>query len=144
MSETSIPAALRRRVAEAARHRCGYCQTSRRVIGPLLEIDHIVPEARGGASVEENLCLACPMCNGHKGARVEARDPESGATVPLFNPRADRWPAHFAWTGEGAEVRGVTPVGRATVAALRMNDPEIVAARRLWVLAGWHPPADDR
>jgi predicted nucleotidyltransferase len=36
-----IPAALRQRVAEAARFRCGYCLASQRIIGPLLEIDHI-------------------------------------------------------------------------------------------------------
>jgi hypothetical protein len=49
MSRTAISGALRQRVAEAARFRCGYCLTSQRVIGPLLEIDHIVPEARGGS-----------------------------------------------------------------------------------------------
>jgi len=30
--------------------------------------------------------------------------------------------------------------GRATVAALNLNNPYIVPARRLWVLAGWHSP----
>ena len=48
MSPRAISAALRRRVAQAARFRCGYCLTAQRIIGPLLEIDHIVPEAQGG------------------------------------------------------------------------------------------------
>lgn len=42
MSSQSISAALRRRVAETARFRCGYCLISQRIIGPQLEIDHII------------------------------------------------------------------------------------------------------
>jgi hypothetical protein len=38
---------------------------------------------------------------------------------------------------------GITPIGRATLLALRMNHPIIVEARRLWVAAGWHPPEED-
>jgi 5-methylcytosine-specific restriction endonuclease McrA len=86
MSPRTISVALRQHVAVAARFRCGYCLTSQRIIGPLLEIDHITPEARGGTADEENLWLACPMCNSHKSDRQEAIDPESLATVPLFNP----------------------------------------------------------
>jgi 5-methylcytosine-specific restriction endonuclease McrA len=59
MSPRTISAALRQRVAEAARFRCGYCLTAQRIIGPLLEIDHLIPESRGGTSDEENLWLAC-------------------------------------------------------------------------------------
>lgn len=55
MSSQYISTALRHRVAETARFRCGYCLTSQRVVGPLLEIEHIVPEAKGGVSEEENL-----------------------------------------------------------------------------------------
>jgi 5-methylcytosine-specific restriction endonuclease McrA len=61
MSPSYISGALRQRVAVAAYFRCGYCLTSQRIIGPLLEIDHIVPEARGGTSDEENLWLARPI-----------------------------------------------------------------------------------
>jgi hypothetical protein len=82
------------------------------------------------------------VCNSHKADRIEAVDPESGETVRLFNPRTDRWGDHFEWIEEGALVRGKTPIGRATVAALNMNHPDIVAARRLWIVAGWHPPDD--
>ena len=142
MSMAHLPAALRRRVMEAAHFRCGYCLTDQRVIGPLLEIDHIIPEAKGGTDDEENLWLACPLCNSHKGDRVAALDPESGATVPLFNPRRDRWRDHFTWTADGTVVRGLTATGRATVDALVMNHTDVVAARALWVVAGWHPPID--
>jgi hypothetical protein len=137
-----IPDAVRQRVAATARHRCGYCLTSERVVGPLLEIDHIIPEARGGTSDEDNLWLACPICNSHKADRVSAIDPESGQTVSLFNPRAESWDEHFEWVENGAIIRGKTPTGRTTVSALNMNHPDLVMVRRLWVLAGWHPPAN--
>jgi len=137
-----IPAAVRQRVAEVAHRRCGYCLTAERVIGPLLEMDHIIPEAQGGSDDESNLFLACPMCNGHKADRTTAMDPESGQMVPLFNPRIQVWCEHFEWAENGAMIRGLTPTGRATVSALNMNHPDIVSARRLWTIAGWHPPVD--
>lgn len=31
-----------------------------------MEIDHIIPEALGGLTEEDNLWLACPLCNEHK------------------------------------------------------------------------------
>ena len=43
---------------------------------------------------------------------------------------------------DGELIIGKTPVGRATIAALGMNDPLIVAARALWVRGGWWPPQD--
>jgi hypothetical protein len=116
--------------------------TSERVVGPLLEIDHIIPEARGGTSDEDNLWLACPMCNSHKADRVSATDPESGQVAALFNPRTELWNEHFEWTENGAVICGKTPTGRATVAALNMNHSDLVTVRHLWVLAGWHPPTD--
>ncbi len=142
MSRTPISGELRRRVAEASRLRCANCLTSQRIIGPLLEVDHITPEARGGSSVEENLCLCCPACNGHKAHRESGLDPDTGAIVPFFHPRRERWTDRFEWTEEGTVVHGKTATGRATVLSLQMNHPDMVAVRRLWVMAGWHPPAD--
>lgn len=142
MSGALIPAELRRRCVERDRRRCAYCCTSQRIIGPVLEVDHIRPRARGGRTEISNLCLACPMCNGHKADRTSATDPESGHVVRLYHPRRDRWTEHFAWTDGGAVVQGMTEIGRATVAALQMNHPEVVTTRRLWVSVGWHPPAD--
>jgi 5-methylcytosine-specific restriction endonuclease McrA len=62
VSRVHIPAAVRRRVAEAARYRCGYCQTQQAVIGIPLHIEHIIPLAVGGSSIEDNLWLACLLC----------------------------------------------------------------------------------
>jgi 5-methylcytosine-specific restriction endonuclease McrA len=42
-------------------------------------IDHIVPEVAGGATVAENLALACVSCSLKKGAKQLLADPETGA-----------------------------------------------------------------
>ncbi len=78
MSRSYIPAALRRKVAEQARHQCGYCRTSETVAGTPMEIEHFVPESLGGPTTEENLWLACSLCNRHKGDRTAAEDPANG------------------------------------------------------------------
>lgn len=66
-----------------------------------LEIEHILPPAQGGTNDEANLWLAYPICNSHKSDKIEALDPESGTTIPLFNPRTQSWSEHFAWTDDG-------------------------------------------
>lgn len=113
MSKAYISTDLHRRVAEQARHRCGYCLTPEKITGTPMEIEHIVPEARGGLTVEANLWLACRMCNAYKGQREEAPDPLTNQKARLFNPRAQRWSDHFIWTPEGDRIIGLTPVGRA-------------------------------
>jgi len=137
-----VSASLRRQVAQDARHRCGYCLTPEPILGRPMVIDHIMPKARGGTSVRENLWLACRRCNEFKGSRTHAVDPVTDVEVALFNPRRQSWPVHFAWSEDGTEIVGLTAIGRATVACLRLNNDEIVGARWLWAQAGWHPPAD--
>ncbi|MBI1924451.1 HNH endonuclease [Candidatus Poribacteria bacterium] len=107
--------------------------------GPVLTVDHIIPRAKGGKTVEENLWLACRWCNEHKHDRTHARDPITQRRVRLFNPRKQVWPEHFRWSEDGTQVMGLTPCGRVTVEALNMNNPEIVAARCFWTQAGRHP-----
>lgn len=103
-------------------------------------IDHIVPISAGGPTKLENLCLACYRCNEFKGARIDVLDPLTGRTVPLFNPRAQAWREHFAWTTDGFQVVGLTATGRATIDALHLNDAWLIRARRIWTIAGLHPP----
>lgn len=140
MSQPSISPALRRAIGDYFQHRCCYCLTPEHVLGAELTIDHIVPQALGGASTEDNLCLACWRCNLLKGTRIAAVDPETGDAVRLFNPRTQTWTDHFMWQADGLLIVGLTPTGRATVAALRLNRVVLVNARRLWIEAGWHPP----
>lgn len=142
MTASEVPQSLRRLIKARAQGRCEYCQTSEAITGLHCEIDHIIPFSRQGTSTEDNLCLACAACNGHKQARNHAVDPDSGKSVPLFNPRQQDWKQHFVWSPDGTEITGLTPTGRATVAALEMNDPLLVGARSLWVSFGVHPPKD--
>ena len=138
-----VPRPLRERVARMAGHRCGYCRTPESIAGFRLSIEHIIPEAKGGRTVEGNLWLACHACNEFKGARVLVRDPATGKRVRLWNPRRRKWPDHFSWSEDGTEILGLTPCGRATIDGLQLNQPELVAARSLWVQVGWWPPRSD-
>jgi hypothetical protein len=142
MSRTYIPKAIRERVAREARYRCGYCQTQQKNIGLPMHVDHIIPESAGGISTEDNLWLACALCNNYKGTQTHALDPVSQRKVPLFNPRTQAWYDHFVWSDDGTEIIGLTPTGRATVIALKMNQPFMIHARRRWMRVGWHPPRD--
>jgi hypothetical protein len=79
-----ISAALRQRVADAARHRCGYCLTVQKISGALMHIEHIIPLALGGASDETNLWLACAWCNSYKATQIRAVDPQTGNKSPCL------------------------------------------------------------
>lgn len=142
MSEAYISKALREKVSSQARRRCGYCLTTEAVVGTPMEIDHLIPQSLGGLTEEDNLWLACSLCNDHKGDRIAALDPATDEIVRLYNPRHQAWREHFAWTGEGDRIVGLTPTGRATVVALNLNRPSLVKARQAWVTVGWHPPKD--
>ncbi len=107
-----------------------------------MEIEHLVPEVMGGPTIEDNLWLACSPCNGFKGVRISALDPQSAEVVALFNPRHQLWLEHFAWSDEGELIIGLTVVGRATVAALQLNRELLVEARKIWYASGLHPPID--
>jgi hypothetical protein len=139
-----VPRHVRERVARSAGYCCGYCRTPQSIAGFRLTIEHIIPEAKGGRTVEANLWLACHACNEFKASRVHARDPGTGKRVRLWNPRRQRWPVHFRWSEDGTEILGLTPCGRATVIALRLNRPELVAARSLWVQVEWWPPRKEQ
>ncbi len=142
MSRAYIPKALRQKVSNQAHHRCGYCLTSETIVGTLMEIDHIVPKSFGGLTEEANLWLTCSQCNDHKNNRVSGFDASTGKIVGLFNLRTQDWNEHFNWTVAGDEIIGKTPIGRATVITLELNREELVRARQLWLIAGWHPPKD--
>ena len=143
MPRDYLPVDVVRRVREAARHRYGYCLSPHRLVMARLEVEHVIPRARGGADDESNLWLSCPLCNRHKSDRTRAIDPETEAEVPLFHPRHQRWSEHFRWSEDGLRIIGLTPTGRATVGALHLdNDPDALVVRSYWVLAGWHPPAE--
>lgn len=117
-----IPVDLRNRLQSMDRHCCAYCQTSEANSGIPNACDHILPIAKGGKTELDNLCLACRPCNEYKGDSTQGIDPLSGDIVSLFNPRVQYWYEHFEWSLDGTRIIGRTPVGRATIIALRMNN----------------------
>jgi hypothetical protein len=137
MSERSW-AELRRLVHERASGNCEYCQTAEINTGQTMHVDHIDPT---GGDTLDNLCLACWNCNSFKHTATTEVNPDTGKRVPLFSPRTQIWSEHFAWSNDGTHISGLTPVGRSTIIRLKMNRPIIVAARRRWVAAGYHPPS---
>lgn len=106
--------------------------------GATFHAEHVAPRSRGGETSAENLAWACPGCNLAKADRVEAVDPETGRAAPLFNPRKDVWSENFRW--EGQTIVALTPVGRATVAALDLNRPRRVLIRQAEQIFGLFPP----
>jgi HNH endonuclease len=124
-------------VHQRAGNRCEYGQTAQRVMGQAMHVEHIHPD---GLDTLENLCLSCPSCNLSKAQATAAPDPDTDATVPLFNSRIQSWSEHCEWRQNERVLRGLTPTGRATIVRLRMNQPRIVEARSIWILAGIHPP----
>ncbi|GAB4577591.1 MAG: HNH endonuclease signature motif containing protein [Anaerolineales bacterium] len=134
---------LRQRVIAEARGYCAYCRTAVANTGARFVIDHIIPEYEGGQTAWENLCLACHTCNEFKGIVTETIDPMTESIVPLFHPKNQRWLEHFTWSQDGSQIIGLTPIGRATILALKMNHPDIVFARLRWAAVGWHPPQMD-
>ena len=119
-----MTAPVRDLVRKRAAGRCEYCNLHQEPSGLRRHIEHITARQHGGSEDAENLALACHRCNLHKGTNLTGIDPQTGQLAPLFHPRRDRWPDHFAF--EGARIIGISAVGRATVQVLDMND-----ARRL-------------
>jgi hypothetical protein len=115
-----VEAARRKLVRERAGGRCEYCHIHQDD-DPFfrLHVEHILPKKHGGTDVESNLALACHHCNLHKGPNLTGVDPQTGAIVPLFDPRGLSWAEHFAI--RGTTVVGLSPVGRVTVRVMAMN-----------------------
>jgi HNH endonuclease len=131
---------LRRR----ARGLCEYCRTPERYATQPFSTEHVVPVSAGGSHDDpENLALACQGCNNHKYVKVTGLDPATGSAAPLFHPRRQRWRDHFVWSADFTEILGLTPAGRATVAALRLNREGLVNLRRVLYREGAHPPQED-
>lgn len=60
-----IPGRLRKEVMERDAYRCKHCGDHRD-----LQVDHVHPESKGGATTLENLQVLCKPCNMKKGVTV--------------------------------------------------------------------------
>ena len=61
-----------------------------------------------------------------KARRISARDAVTDSLVSLFNPRTQSWEEHFTWNQDFTLMLGMTPAGRATIAALQLNRSGLV------------------
>ena len=90
-------------------------------------IDRIIAGQHGGKYTVENSALACHECNEKKGPNIYGVDPLTDQAQPLYNPREDLWQEHFYF--QAAVLVGITPVGRATIRTLGMNENDRVSLR---------------
>jgi 5-methylcytosine-specific restriction endonuclease McrA len=132
----NIPARLRRLVIGRADNRCEYCLLSQSGQEATFHIDHVTPQSAGGETTIDNLALACVSCSLRKAARQNVIDPDTGAEIPIFDPRTNTWKDHFIL--RGVQLVGLTPTGRATIAALALNRPLILAIRQEESALGRH------
>jgi hypothetical protein len=65
-------------------------------------------------------------------------DAESSEMVPLFNPRQQLWSEHFRF--EGYMLIGLTPIGRAVIAAFDLNGSQHLFIRAVEESFGLFPP----
>jgi hypothetical protein len=130
---------LEQLVWQRARSACEYCRMPHGLTVLPFQIDHVIAEQHGGQTVAENLALSCLVCNAHKGPNIASIDPVTGDLVPLFHPRRDHWSEHFRW--EGPRLRGLTPVGRVTVAVLAINLQARIVLRASFLTEGRFPPS---
>ena len=140
MNRTYIPKAIRDEIERLSRGCCEYCKYLQMYSPSKFANEHIIPLVLGGTNELSNLAKACSACNSSKYTAINALDPETNETVPLFHPRKDNWEEHFQWSDDLLEMEGLTPIGRATILRLKTNRPEIVNLRRVLIGLG-HPPS---
>ena len=133
---TIIPLPLRAAVSDRAHGCCEYCRKPQIGFYPH-EVDHAVALKHGGLTTLDNLALACFPCNRYKGSDLSSIDPQSGAIVPLFNPRTQAWDVHFRM--QDFTVVPLTGEGRVTVALLHLNALERIQERIALAQTGWDP-----
>lgn len=140
MTDPLSRAALRRLVMARAHGCCEYCFSQMRYSSHSFALEHILPKKHGGKTVANNLALSCQGCNDHKHTKIKARDPLTGKLAALYHPRRQQWTEHFTWSADYLEIIGLTPTGRATTSALRLNREEVVNLRRVLLAFSEHPP----
>ena len=112
-----------KRLEETARQLAGngykYCPIARCCVMKFRHVfDHIIARqsTEAAKSPSPTSPFAAAIVIGIKG-HYAGLDEDTGALVPLFNPRRDVWRDHFRW--DGAVLMGITPVGRTTVPCSR-------------------------
>mgnify|MGYP000618454203 CR=1 FL=1 len=134
MSRAYISVNLRKQVVKRAQGCCEYCLIPEMAVLFAHQIDHIIAEKHGGLTEDNNLALACVLCNKYKGSDIASLDVDSDEVVRLFHPRRDIWKQHFVLST--GEMKPLSAIGRVTVNLLQCNRAERVAERSLLIKAG--------
>jgi HNH endonuclease len=129
---------LREFVRQRANDTCEYCRMPQVFYRFPFQPDHIIADAHDGGTTASNLCWRCFHCNLHKGTNLSGIDSKTEKKAWLYNPRRMKWSRHFRWNGP--VLIGRTPVGRATIEVLRMNDEDYVQTRPALIGEGVFPP----
>lgn len=144
MAKKSLPSQIKKAIINRANGVCEYCRSQARFSTQAFSVEHIIPVSCGGKTILDNLALACQGCNNHKYTKIAGLNPINGETVPLFNPRKQRWYEHFTWNDDYTLIIGLTPIGCATVETMRLNREGLVNLRRLLYSIGEHPPVESQ
>lgn len=140
MSNTYIPADLRRQVATRANNLCEYCLIHEDDTYFGCQVDHIISEKHGGPTEAENLAYACSFCNRQKGSDIGSIAPSTGQLTRFFNPRTDRWADHFKL--EGVTIVALTDIGEVTARILGFNAIDQLVERQDLQALGRYPPKE--
>ena len=132
---------LRRVVESRADHCCEYCLIHADDTYLGCQIDHIIAEKHGGLTVEENLAVACVFCNRAKGSDIGSIAASTGEFTRFFNPRTDRWTAHFQL--DGSRITARSPIGEATEKILLFNANDRMEERETLIRLGRYGVVSD-
>lgn len=132
-----IAAYLRTAVITRANYSCEYCLIHAEYVTFVHEVDHVIAQKHGGATVLENLAYACGQCNRNKGSDIASIDPETGDPTFLYNPRTQSWQAHFQL--DGPIIVPLTATGRATIRLLQLNQIDRLLLRKELLSIGRYP-----
>lgn len=134
---------VRRVVKESGKGRCEYCLCPASHSPDDFNVEHIVPQSRGGTDDLSNLAWSCQGCNSRKFTAINAIDSQTGELAVLYHPRRHLWRDHFRWSDDWLTLIGLTPTGRATIIRIDLNRYNVVNLRDVLVPAGKHPPRDE-
>jgi HNH endonuclease len=140
MSKIYIPVAIQRAILELSKNYCEYCVLPSNFSTDFFHFEHIIPVVLNGKTELENLARSCGICNNNKRDKIEHIDPLTQQIVRLYNPRQDIWSDHFQWSDDDLYIIGLTPIGRATIALLKLNRINATNLRKLLKMADLHPP----
>ena len=132
-----ISAVLRALVIERALSSCEYCLIHGAYTTLTHEVDHVIAQKHGGATILTNLAYACAQCNRNKGSDIASVDPETGQPEFLYNPRTQIWENHFQL--DGPLIVPLTATGRATARLFQLNQIDRVLLRKELIAISRYP-----